>query len=59
MAIATEELIQAGLCDGSGERHLTAKGRDWLHALEEMEMHEAGLEEAAADLVLSTNGLFR
>lgn len=59
MAIATEELVQAGLCDGSGGLHLTAKGRDWLHALEEMQMQEVTLDDAAADLILSTNGLFR
>jgi len=54
------ELRQVGLLDGSAEPHLTSKGRDWLKALEDVETQEV-LEygEQAADLVLSTNGLFR
>ena len=49
-----------GLLDGSPEPHLTAKGRDWLKALEDIETQEVSdLGEQAADLVLSTNGLFR
>ena len=60
MAIATEELVQAGLCDGADGHHLTAKGRDWLQALEEVHVAEMGeFTEGAADLVLSTNGLYR
>lgn len=60
MAIATEELVQAGLFDGADGHHLTAKGRDWLHALEEAQVAElVDLNDAAADLVLSTNGLYR
>lgn len=60
MAIATEELVLAGLCEGSDGHHLTAKGRDWLQALEEAQISEMiELNEGAADLVLSTNGLFR
>ena len=60
MAIATEELVQAGLCEGPDGHHLTAKGRDWLHALEEVQVSELlDLNDAAADLVLSTNGLYR
>lgn len=60
MAIATEELVQAGLCEGIDGHHLTAKGRDWLHALEEAQLAEmADLNDAAVDLVLSTNGLYR
>lgn len=60
MAIATEELMQAGLCDDSEEHHLTSKGRDWLRALEQMQMRErlAG-DDASEDLILSTNGIFR
>ena len=54
------ELRQMGLLDGSPEPHLTAKGRDWLKALEDVETHEVSeYGERAADLVLSTNGLFR
>lgn len=54
------ELRQVGLLDGSPEPHLTAKGRDWLKALEDLETQEVSeYGEAAADLILSTNGLFR
>ena len=60
MAIAIDDLRSAGLLDSSPEPHLTAKGRDWLKALEEAETQEvAELGEAAADLILSTNGLIR
>jgi hypothetical protein len=54
------ELRQSGLLDGSPEPHLTAKGRTWLKALEDVETQEVSeFGERAADLVLSTNGLFR
>ena len=54
------ELRQVGLLDGSTDPHLTAKGRDWLRALEDVETQEVSeFGEQAADLVLSTNGLFR
>ena len=60
MAIATEELMLAGLCDGSEEHHLTAKGRDWLRALEEMQMRDGITSyDASEDFVLSTSGIFR
>ncbi|MDQ3940905.1 MAG: hypothetical protein M3238_06125 [Actinomycetota bacterium] len=60
LAIAIDDLRSAGLIDSSPHPHLTAKGRDWLKALEEAEAQEvAELGEAAADLVLSTNGLIR
>lgn len=58
LAIAMEELVSAGLCDGAQEPHLTDKGRDWLLALEQVDA-QLKFEEAAEDLVLSTNGLFR
>ena len=55
-----EELIQTGLCDGSTEHHLTLRGRDMLRRLEDLETQEVvDQNEAAADLVLSTNGIFR
>ena len=55
-----EELREAGLLDGSPEPHLTEKGRDWLRLLGECETDEVtDSAEAAAELVLSTNGLFR
>lgn len=58
LAIAMEELVTAGLCDGMQEPHLTDKGRDWLLALEQIEA-QIRFQEAADDLVLSTSGLFR
>ena len=58
LAIAMEELVTAGLCDGAQEPHLTEKGRDWLQALEQVEA-QIKFQEAAEDLVLSTSGLFR
>ena len=60
MTIATEELMQAGLCDSSEDHHLTAKGRDWLRALEGMQLRDSMMnEDASEDFVLSTNGIFR
>lgn len=53
------ELQQVGLLDGSPEPHLTAKGRDWLKALGDIETEVSEFGEQAADLVLSTNGIFR
>ena len=58
MAIAMEDLVTAGFCDGTQEPHLTDKGRDWLQALEQVEA-QIRFQDAAEDLVLSTNGLFR
>ncbi|MFP5352727.1 MAG: hypothetical protein ACLGIB_09210 [Actinomycetota bacterium] len=58
LAIAMEDLVTAGLCDGMQEPHLTDKGRDWLEALEQIEA-QIKFQDAAEDLVLSTNGLFR
>lgn len=58
LAIAMEELVIAGFCDDAQEPHLTAKGRDWLQALEQVEA-QIRFQDAAEDLVLSTNGLFR
>jgi predicted transcriptional regulator len=55
-----EELRQAGLLDQAESPHLTPKGREWLRALEDAETQEvADLGEDAADLVLSTSGIFR
>ena len=58
LAIAMEELVTAGLCDGLAEPHLTDKGRDWLLALEQVDA-QIKFQDAAEDLVLSTSGLFR
>jgi hypothetical protein len=54
------QLRDLGLLDGSPEPHLTAKGRDWLKALEDVETEEVSeYGEMAADLVQSTSALFR
>lgn len=54
------ELCNKGLIDNLPEPHLTDKGRDWLRALADVETKEVvDSGEAAADLVLSTNGIFR
>jgi hypothetical protein len=60
MDMSFEELQQVGLLDMGPQPHLTQKGRDWLKALEDVETHEVSeIGESAADLILSTNGLFR
>ena len=54
------EMCDKGLVDSMSEPHLTDKGRVWLRALADLETGEVvDNGEAAADLVLSTNGLFR
>lgn len=60
MSIAIDELREVGLLDSAPQPHLTTKGRVWLKALEDLETQEVtDLGESAADLILSTNGLFR
>jgi hypothetical protein len=60
VTVKVNELYQAGLVTSPGDPHLSDKGREWLGALENMMAREnVDLDEAAADLVLSTNGLFR
>jgi hypothetical protein len=55
-----EELCTGGLVDDMSAPHLTMKGRTWLRALADVETAEiVDNGEAAADLVLSTNGLIR
>ena len=55
-----EELRGAGLLDEATEPHLTPKGRDWLRMLEELETREVvDAGEMAADLVMSTSGIYR
>ena len=55
-----DQLRQVGLVDNSPEPHLTPKGRVWLRALEHADARDdRDVSEAAAELVLSTNGLFR
>ena len=54
------ELTDKGLIDSLPAPHLTEKGREWLRTLADVETNEVvNNGEAAADLVLSTNGLFR
>ena len=54
------ELCDKGLIDTLPAPHLTEKGREWLRTLADVETNEVvDNGEAAADLVLSTNGLFR
>jgi hypothetical protein len=54
------DLQDEGLIDDLAPPGLTDKGRDWLRALADLETDEVALGgESAADLVLSTNGLFR
>ena len=60
LTATVDELVQMGLLDTMESPHLTAKGRDWMRALENVEAHEeVDRDERAADLILSTNGLFR
>jgi hypothetical protein len=59
-AITIDQLVEAGLLDGPPELQLTDKGRYWLRTLGDLETQEVSdMGEQAADLVLSTNGLFR
>ncbi len=54
------ELSDKGLIDTLPAPHLTEKAREWLRTLADVETNEVvDNGEAAADLVLSTNGLFR
>jgi hypothetical protein len=60
VAVTLEEMREAGLLTESLEPHLSHRGRDLLRALEDLETQDiVDTNEAAADLVLSTNGLFR
>jgi hypothetical protein len=60
VAVTLEEMREAGLLTESLEPHLSDRGRDLLRALESLESQATeDNNEAAADLVLSTNGLFR
>ena len=53
-----DELVQAGLVTATEEPHLSEKGREWLKTLEGVDHQETSVDQAA-DLVLSTSGLFR
>jgi hypothetical protein len=60
VAVTLEEMREAGLVTESLEPHLSDRGRDLLRALEDLDNPDiVDMNEAAADLVLSTNGLFR
>lgn len=55
-----EELTAAGLLDPMPQPHLTAKGRAWLRALEDLTTQEVvDLGEEQIDLIQSTSGIFR
>ncbi len=58
LSMLMDELVQAGLVTESEEPHLSNKGREWLKTLEGVEHQEINVDQAA-DLVLSTSGLFR
>jgi hypothetical protein len=60
MRTATLEELQAvGLVGTNPQLHLTDKGREWLRVLNEAEHQEISELGEAADLILSTNGIFR
>lgn len=55
-----EELRAAGLLDPAPQPHLTAKGRQWLRALEDLTTQEVvDLGEEQSDLIQSTSAIFR
>lgn len=58
MSMVMNELVEAGLITSNDDPHLSDKGREWMHELENIDHHELELD-GAADLILSTNGLFR
>jgi hypothetical protein len=59
MTVAMTELIEAGLLTGGDAPNWSDKDREWMHALESVDHQSVDLSEAAADLVLSTSGLYR
>ena len=60
MTTMMDVLTADGLVDDLPAPHLTEKGRSWLRALADVETNEVvDSGEAAADLILSTNGLIR
>lgn len=56
-ALLINELREAGLLT-IGEEHLTDKGRDWLHQLEDVQTRDIA-EEWAADFVSSISAISR
>lgn len=60
MSTNITDLQAVGLLDRTEEPHLTDKGREWLRMLEDLTTQDVTDQaEVAADLILSTNGLFR
>ena len=59
MTVEMTELVEAGLLTGGTDPHLSEKGREWMRTLESVDHRNVDLSEAAADLVLSTSGLYR
>ena len=58
MTLLMDELVQAGLVTSADDPHLSDKGREWLHRLEDVDHQELD-QDAAADLIFSTSGLYR
>ena len=59
MTVQMTELVEAGLLTSGDHPHLSHKGREWMRTLEDVDHQTVDLSEAAADLVLSTSGLYR
>ena len=59
MTVEMTELVEAGLVTTGDHPHLSEKGRELMHMLENVDHENVDLSEAAADLVLSTSGLYR
>lgn len=59
MTVHMTELVEAGLLTSSDRPHLSEKGREWMRTLADVDHQTVDLSEAAADLVLSTSGLYR
>ncbi|MGH2746642.1 MAG: hypothetical protein ACRDKB_01790 [Actinomycetota bacterium] len=54
------DLLNAELVSEGPAPVLTSKGREWLRVLEDLQSEEIAADsDTAADLVLSTSGLFR
>ena len=59
MTVEMIELVEAGLLTSDHEPHLSVKGREWMQTLTDVDHRTLDQDEAAADLVLSTSGLYR
>ena len=59
MTVEMTDLVAAGLLTSTNDPHLSEKGREWMKTLSDVDHQTVDLSEAAADLVLSTSGLYR